>query len=240
MEKSWSFHIGPVYFDGAVFVMTILTCAVVFGFVYWASRQLTMRPKRKQNLLEAVIDFVNGVSKDNLGATESRRYSLFIFVLFMFIFVANNIGLMTKIEGANELTYWKSPTADIGVALALSLMVSLVATYSSIKRFGFKGYIKHVYLTPAAMLPMNLLEEFINFLSLALRLFGNIFAGEIVIGLVAQLGNLQILHLPLAMPLAILLEVVWTAFSLFIGALQAYVFILLSTLYINEKIAEED
>lgn len=236
MEKSWSFHLGPVYFDGTVFVMTILTCAIVFGFVYWASRRLSMRPKGKQNLLEAVIDFVNGVSKDNLGATESRRYSLFVFVLFMFIFVANNIGLMTKIEGANELSYWKSPTADIGVALALSLMVSLVATLSSIKRFGFKGYIKHAFLTPAAMLPMNILEEFINFLSLALRLFGNIFAGEIVIGLISQLGNIQVYYLPLA----ILLEVIWTAFSVFIGALQAYVFILLSTLYINEKIAEEE
>ena len=236
MEKSWSFHIGPVYFDGAVLVMTVLTCAIIFGFVFWASRRMTLRPKGKQNVLEAIIDFVNGVSKDNLGATESRRYSLFIFVLFMFIFVANNIGLLTKIEGSNELTYWKSPTADVGVTLALSLMVSLVATLSSIKRFGFKGYIKHAFLTPAAMLPMNIMEEFINFLSLALRLFGNIFAGEIVIGLITRVGNIEVYYLPLA----ILLEVAWTAFSLFIGALQAYVFILLSTMYINEKIAKEE
>ena len=220
MEKSWSFHIGPVYFDGAVLVMTVLTCAIIFGFVFWASRRMTLRPKGKQNVLEAIIDFVNGISKDNMGATESRRYSLFVFVLFMFIFVANNIGLMTKIEGSNELTYWKSPTADVGVTLALSLMVSLVATLSSIKRFGFKGYIKHAFLTPAAMLPMNIMEEFINFLSLALRLFGNI----------------EVYYLPLA----ILLEVAWTAFSLFIGALQAYVFVLLSTMYINEKIAKEE
>ena len=229
MEKSWSFHLGPVYFDGAVLVMTVLTCAIIFGFVFWASRRMTLRPKGKQNVLEAIIDFVNGVSKDNLGATESRRYSLFIFV-------ANNIGLMTKIEGSNELTYWKSPTADVGVTLALSLMVSLVATLSSIKRFGFKGYIKHAFLTPAAMLPMNIMEEFINFLSLALRLFGNIFAGEIVIGLITRVGNIEVYYLPLA----ILLEVAWTAFSLFIGALQAYVFVLLSTMYINEKIAKEE
>ncbi len=154
----------------------------------------------------------------------------------MFIFVANNIGLLIKIEGSNELTYWKSPTADVGVTLALSLMVSLVATLSSIKRFGFKGYIKHVFLSPAAMLPMNIIEEFTNFLSLALRLFGNIFAGEIVIGLIARIGNIQVYYLPLA----ILLEVAWTGFSLFIGALQAYVFVLLSTMYINEKIARDE
>ena len=86
------------------------------------------------------------------------------------------------------------------------------------------------------MLPMNIMEEFINFLSLALRLFGNIFAGEIVIGLITRVGNIEVYYLPLA----ILLEVAWTAFSLFIGALQAYVFVLLSTMYINEKIAKEE
>ncbi|GAB2021299.1 F0F1 ATP synthase subunit A [Pseudolactococcus yaeyamensis] len=234
MEKSWSFHIGPVYFDGTVLVMTLLTCVVIFGFVFWASRQMTLRPTKKQNVLEWIIDFVNGVSKDNMGATESRRYSLFTFVLFIFIFVSNNIGLMTKIEGANELTYWKSPTADIGVTLTLSLMVALVATLSGVRRFGFKGYIKHTFLTPAAMLPMNIMEEFINFLSLALRLWGNIFAGEVLVGLLAQLGNVHFVLLPFA----IVLEIAWTAFSIFIGALQAYVFVLLSTMYINAKIAK--
>lgn len=235
MEKSWSFHIGPVYFDGAVLVMTVLTCAIIFGFVFWASRKMSLRPKGKQNVLEWIVEFVNGVAKDNLGATETRRYSLFVFVLFMFIFVSNNIGLMTKIEGSNELTYWKSPTADVGVALTLSLMVALVATLSGMKRFGFKGYIKHTFLTPVAMLPMNIMEEFINFLSLALRLFGNIFAGEIVIGLITQIGNAHVYYLPFA----ILLEVAWTGFSIFIGALQAYVFVLLSSMYINAKIADE-
>ncbi|WP_460054561.1 F0F1 ATP synthase subunit A [Pseudolactococcus yaeyamensis] len=234
LEKSWSFHIGPVYFDGTVLVMTLLTCVVIFGFVFWASRQMTLRPTKKQNVLEWIIDFVNGVSKDNMGATESRRYSLFTFVLFIFIFVSNNIGLMTKIEGANELTYWKSPTADIGVTLTLSLMVALVATLSGVRRFGFKGYIKHTFLTPAAMLPMNIMEEFINFLSLALRLWGNIFAGEVLVGLLAQLGNVHFVLLPFA----IVLEIAWTAFSIFIGALQAYVFVLLSTMYINAKIAK--
>ena len=236
MEKSWSFNIGPVYFDGAVLVMTVLTCAIIFGLVYWASRKMTLRPTGKQNVLEWVIEFVNGVSKDNMGATESRRYSLFVFVLFTFIFVSNNIGLLTKIETANSLNYWKSPTADVGVALSLSLMVALVATLSGLKRFGFMGYIKHTFLTPKAMLPMKIMEEFVNFLSLALRLFGNIFAGEIVIGLIAQVGNSHLYYLPVA----IAFEVLWTAFSLFVGALQSYVFILLSTMYINEKIAEEE
>lgn len=236
MEKSWSFNIGPVYFDGAVLVMTVLTCAIVFGLVIWASRKMTLRPKGKQNVLEWMIEFVNGVSKDNMGGTESRRYSLFVFVLFAFIFVSNNIGLMTKIETANSLNYWKSPTADVGVTLTLSLMVALVANLSGVKRFGFKGYLKHAFFSPAAMLPMKIMEEFVNFLSLALRLFGNIFAGEIVLSLVAQLGNSHIYYLPVA----IALEVLWIAFSLFIGALQSYVFILLSTMYINEKIAEED
>ena len=120
MEKSWSFNIGPVYFDGAVLVMTVLTGAIVFGLVIWASRKMTLRPKGKQNVLEWMIEFVNGVSKDNMGGTESRRYSLFVFVLFAFIFVSNNIGLMTKIETANSLNYWKSPTAAMQSCKRLS------------------------------------------------------------------------------------------------------------------------
>jgi F-type H+-transporting ATPase subunit a len=235
VEKSWSFHIGPVYFDGAVLAMITLTCTIIFGLVFWASRKMTLRPKGKQNVLEWVIDFVNGIAKDNMGATESRRYSLFVFVLFAFVFVSNNIGLLTKIKGSNDVSYWKSPTADVGVTLTLSLIVALVATLAGMRRFGFKGYIKHVFFTPAAMLPMNIMEEFVNFLSLALRLFGNIFAGEIVINLIAQVGNSHIYYLPVA----ILLEVGWTAFSIFIGALQSYVFVLLSSMYINAKIAEE-
>jgi F-type H+-transporting ATPase subunit a len=214
--------------------MTILTCALVFGFVFWASRKMTLRPKGKQTALEWLIAFVNGVAKENLGATEASRYSLFAFVLFMFIFVANNIGLLTKLDGANGLTYWKSPTADVGVTLTLSLMVALLATLSGIKRFGFKGYIKHTFLTPVAMLPMNIISEFIDFLSLALRLFGNIFAGEVVVSLIAQVGHLNVYFLPFA----IILEVIWTAFSFFVGTLQAYVFVLLSTMYINAKISE--
>ncbi|GFH41689.1 F0F1 ATP synthase subunit A [Lactococcus hodotermopsidis] len=237
MEKSWSFHIGPIYFDGTVLVMTVLSCAIIFAFVYWASRKMTLRPTGKQNALEWVIDFVNGVTKSNMGASDSRRYSLFFFVLFMFIFVANNIGLMSKIEGSNELSYWKSPTADIAVTLTLSLIVALVANLSGVKRFGFKGYLKHAFLKPMpAMLPMNIIDQFVNFMSLALRLYGNIFAGEVMIGLICQLGNVK----PVLLPIAIIVEMAWTAFSLFIGSLQAYVFVLLSSMYINEKIEIEE
>jgi F-type H+-transporting ATPase subunit a len=68
VEKSWSFHIGPVYFDGAVLVMTVLTCAIIFGIVLGKSSD-DFTTKGKQNVLEAIIDFVNGISKDNMGAT---------------------------------------------------------------------------------------------------------------------------------------------------------------------------
>jgi len=75
VEKSWSFNIGPVYFDGAVLVMTVLTCAIVFGLVMWASRKMTLRPKGKQNVLEWMIEFVNGVSKDNMGIYNTHKRS---------------------------------------------------------------------------------------------------------------------------------------------------------------------
>ena len=82
---------------------------------------------------------------------------------------------------------------------------------------------------------MNILEEFTNALSLGLRLYGNIFAGEIMLGLIAGMIQSTMWMLPVAW----ILEVAWIGFSLFISALQAYVLVLLTNLYISHKIIAE-
>ncbi len=89
---------------------------------------------------------------------------------------------------------------------------------------------------PKPLLPMNILEEFTNTLSLGLRLYGNIFAGEIMLGLIASMISIG----TWIYPIAIILEMAWIGFSLFISALQAYVFVLLTNLYISHKVLEEE
>ena len=98
MEESINptINVGPVTFDLTLLAMTLLTVLVTFGFVYWASRKMTIKPSRKQNALEYVYDFVIDFTKGNIGEHYMKNYSLFLFSLFLFVVVANNLGLMAN------------------------------------------------------------------------------------------------------------------------------------------------
>ncbi|MFV0559704.1 MAG: F0F1 ATP synthase subunit A [Enterococcus sp.] len=237
-ERSLTFHIGPIWFDGTVCMMVVLTCLIVFLLSYFFTRNLKMKPTGKQNAFEWLIDFSRGIVTDNLPRKELSNFHLLAFTLFMFVFVANNLGLVTKIVLPSDTTVWKSPTADPFVTLTLAFMMILLTHFYGVKRFGFKGYVVNSYLKPVGfMLPMKIMEEFTNILTLALRLYGNIYAGEVLLTLIANMmTNLGWFSLPLAIPL----EMVWIAFSMFIGSIQAFVFATLSMVYMSHKIEVED
>lgn len=236
MESTWTFYIGSLPFDGTVTVMTFLTVLIVFGLVFWASRKMQLKPTGKQNVLEWVIEFVNGIAKDSISPHEAPRFLLMNFSLFSFLLVANCLGLVTKIDTANQVSLWKSPTANPTIDLTLALLVVVLSNVLGVQKFGFKGYLKVAFWKePKFLLPMNILEEFTNTLSLGLRLYGNIFAGEVMLGLIASMIETSIGMLPLVW----ILEVIWIGFSLFISGLQAYVFVLLANLYTSHKIIKE-
>lgn len=236
-ERSLLFHIGPVWFDGTVILMTLLTCVIVFAIVFICTRNLQMKPRGKQNFIEWVIDFIRGVVSSQLPKKEVGNYDFYAFALFLFIFVANELGLITKIVIHDDLTLWKSPTADPVVTLGMAFMVILLTHFFGVKKMGTKEYLVNSYLRPVGIvLPMKLLEEFTNVVTLGLRLYGNIFAGEVLLGLIASMvNNLGWLSLPLAVPL----EMIWIGFSLFIGAIQAYIFVILAMVFLDNKIEEE-
>ncbi|MEG1503772.1 F0F1 ATP synthase subunit A [Enterococcus sp. 22-H-5-01] len=235
-EKSWFFHVGPVWFDGTVTTMIIVTCVIVFFLVFAFTRNLTLKPKGKQNAIEWVIDFTTNIVGDNMPRNEVRNFSLFSFTLFLFIFVANQIGLVTKIVTGNDVTYWKSPTANPFVTMGLALLVLTLSHYLGTEKMGLGGYIKNSFFTPAGLFPIKLMEEFTNVITLGLRLYGNIFAGEVLLSLIASVvTSTGWITLPLVIPL----EMIWIAFSLFIGSIQAFVFTTLSMVYISHKIEVE-
>ena len=180
--------LGPVSFNLTLLAMTLISVFAVFGFIYWASRKMSIRPKGKQNVLEYAYDFVVGFTKGNIGEHYIKDYSLFLFVLFLFLLVANNIGLMAKIETTNGYNLWTSPTANLGYDFAFSFLITLIAHVEGIRRRGVKEYLK-AFVTPGFMTPMNILEELTNFASLALRIFGNIFAGEVLASLLVTLSH---------------------------------------------------
>lgn len=239
MDTNPVLHIGPLYFDATLLYMTLGTVLLVFLLVFWASRKMQIRPKGKQNVLEFVLELTNGVSRENLGAKEAKRFSLLNFALFSFLLLANNIGLITRIaipEHGATVSYWSSPTANATFTLTLAVLIMVSANLQGVAKFGFKDYVKNAFLTPPAfMLPLNILEEFTNSLSLGLRIYGNIMAGEVMLGLIGSLGTMYLW----TMPFGIVLGVLWIAFSLFISSLQAYIFILLTNIYLSHKIIAE-
>ena len=230
MEESINptINIGPVTFDLTLLAMTLLTVFITFGLVYWASRKMTIKPSRKQNALEYIYDFVIDFTKGNVGEHYMKNYSLFLFSLFLFVAVANNLGLMAKVQTTNGFNLWTSPTANLAFDLGFSLLVTVFCHQ------GIKGYLKG-FVTPGIMTPMNILEEFTNFASLALRIYGNIFAGEVLAGLLLTWAH----QAAYWYPIAFIMNMVWTGFSIFISCIQAYVFTMLTSMYLGKKINGE-
>ena len=83
-EKKLLFNIGPIWFDGTIVLMVLLTCIIVFAFVYACTRNMKLRPKGKQTVIEWLVDFIRGIITDNLPRKEVSNFHLMAFTLFMF------------------------------------------------------------------------------------------------------------------------------------------------------------
>lgn len=236
-ESTLKFHIGPIWFDGTTCLMVALTCIIVFLFVFICSRNMTLKPKGKQNALEWVVDFVRGILSDNIPAKEINDYHLLALTMFLFILISNVLGLLTKLVVGHDVSLWKSPTADPMVTLSLAFIMILLTNVFGIQKFGIKGYFVNSFVKPVAfLLPIKLMEEFTNTLTLGLRLYGNIYAGEVLLSLIANFAlSLGVVSFVIAIPL----EMIWQAFSIFIGGIQAFIFVTLSMVYLSHKIEAE-
>ncbi|GAJ26052.1 ATP synthase A chain [Liquorilactobacillus sucicola DSM 21376 = JCM 15457] len=214
----------------------LITAVIVFFLLFWLSRSIQLRPNKRQNVIEWLIDFTNGIVKGVMPDEEGKRFGLLAFTLFVFIFIANQLGLMLQLT-ANDKSYISSPTSNAMTTLSLAFMVLMLAHFLGVKKFGFKGYFKNTYLSPIPFLfPLSVLEEFTNFLTLALRLYGNIYSGEVLLKLIYKLAtSFGIASFIPAIPL----ELIWQGFSVFIGSIQAYVFVTLTMVYISQKVEKE-
>ena len=213
----------------------LVSAVLVFLLVFWLSRNLKMRPGGKQIVLEWIMDFTNGIVKGTMPGSERYTFNLFAFTLFLFIFISNQIGLFIEVDIGKD-TWFRSATASPVITMTLAMMVLVLSHYFGVVFKGFKGYLKGYASPVAILLPINLLEEFTNFITLSMRLYGNIFAGEVLVLLIRQFaftgGAVSFVS-------GFLLEVLWQGFSVFIGSIQAYVFVTLGMVYTSHKIVSE-
>ncbi|MDF7672157.1 F0F1 ATP synthase subunit A [Lactobacillus sp. ESL0701] len=237
MEKSFVFKFLGLNFDLSGIIGSTLMAAVILFVCIWLSRKVEMKPNKKQNALEYLLDFTNNIVKDNVEDEDAQKHlSLYAFVLFLFIWFMNMLGLFLEVK-AGDYMFVKSPTADPVTTMSFAMMTLLLSFTFGIQKFGVGGFWRN-YAAPVGFLfPINMIEEITNFLTLSLRLYGNIYAGEVLLTLIGNslAPSFGISTLVLAAPLAM----IWQGFSVFIGSIQAYVFVTLSMVYIGKKVTKE-
>lgn len=197
---------------------------IVLAFI--ATRKLEMVPNKLQLAGEGIVKYFNDIAKSSMGNDEAQKHIAIILTLFMFILTANLVGQLPLklIHLANgELA---SPNNDINMTAAMAIVVSIYYIFYGVKRNGFRFFFKGFSIDGIIITLVDTLELFVRPFSLALRLFANILAGEL---LVATFISLCAVVLPLPFML----------FELFVALIQALVFTLLSTTYISMAVQEE-
>lgn len=206
-------QLGPVVITSTV-VRTWIVMIVLFSLIFWLSRGLSFdRPSRRQAVLEMAVEGFYAIIDPILGK-EGRRYVYLVGGYFTFIIMLN---LSWFIPG------FLPPTTDIMTTAALAVTAMIFIWGTSIRLHGIGGHIKH-YLQPLPfMAPLNIIEDLVRPFSLAVRLFGNMFGGDMV---VLVFGIL----VPVLLPIPIMgLEVLF-------GSIQAFVFALLVTTYLRSAV----
>ncbi|TYP85890.1 F0F1 ATP synthase subunit A [Blastococcus xanthinilyticus] len=238
----------PLVGDGAfaltrsmvVMVLVTIGLAVVMMLV---TRRLAVVPGRGQFRLEGMYGLVrNSIGRDIIGSAHFKPYIPLLFTLFTLILVNNLMGIIPPIQ---------FPTMSrIGFPLALALGVYVVYLVAGVRRRGIGGFLKNLVPSglPLFVVPVVFVLELVTFLitrpvTLTLRLFGNMFAGHILLLLFALGGEFLLLHgdglLKLVSIPAFLMFFLFSAFEILIAFLQAYVFILLASIYIAEVYADD-
>ncbi len=190
----------------------------------------TKAPKGILLLMEWLVSWVNGMCDDILGK-HSRKYAPMVLTFVIFIFIANIAGLF----GLHP------PTANVAITVALGFIASLTIHIAGIKEGGVKNWLKGFLDPSPIMLPLNIISELVTPFSLGLRLFGNILSGSIILGMIySVLTSLTIGTFPIGGVIAPFVTPAFHAiFDVFFGAIQTYVFALLTTVFISGKIPEE-
>lgn len=204
------FSLGPV-----VVTSTVVNTWVMIGIIGVASfcigRSFRVRPGPVQNAIEWLVEAIERLIRSNVGLEDTTIFLPVVFTLAVFVGSANLLGLIPGIH---------SPTPDINTPLAMALIVFISVPYFGIRTRGLGGYLKH-YVEPIfLMLPIEIASELARTFSLTFRLFGNILGEEIIVVILFMIA-------PFVVPVPMML------FSIFTGLLQAYIFTLLTCVYIG-------
>lgn len=258
---NWTYNISTGHFNGEpesiidfnilfldTLLITILLAVAIATFAWKVGKNLSAdTPSGAQNFLETVVEFVNQQVKD-ISPNADRLVGPLALTIFAIVFLMNLMdiipvdlipglvsGVASNFFGADphHIFFKAVPTTNLDTTFALALIVFGLIIVYNIKNKGVVGYIKMFLFHPFGKfaMPVNILmtaiEEIAKPVSLGLRLFGNMFAGELLFLLIALLGFLW------AIPGEVLLGFLWSVFHLLVIPLQAFIFMLLTVVYLS-------
>jgi F-type H+-transporting ATPase subunit a len=216
IQPSNSAHPVPDYL-----VMVIVVALLLIVVLGGASRRLSLIPSKRQSLLEFIVQSFEGQLVEIIGE-EGRKFLPMIATVGLFVFSANMIGLVPG---------FMSPTSKLNVTAGCALTVFVYYHWQGMKAQGVLRYLKHfagpIPALAPLLLPIELISHFSRPVSLSLRLFGNIFAEELLIVIISSI-------VPFVLPLPFM------AVAIFTSVIQAFVFVLLACIYIAGAVAHEE
>jgi F-type H+-transporting ATPase subunit a len=199
-----------------VVLMTWIVFALLIVLGLFASYKRKILPRPIQTLGELIISLLYGLTEDALGKELAKTYAPLTCALFMFLLLSNWLGIIPHLE---------EPTKDLNTTLGMGIMGFFIAHYAGIKSKGFKVYCKEYFQPIFFMMPLNVIGELAKIVSISFRLFGNIMGGSIIILVVSYLTY------SVALP-----PFLYGFFGLFVGTIQAFVFTMLTIVYISVQV----
>lgn len=215
-----------ISFTNSSLFMLIATASIMV-FQFFGTHHKMLVPNRFQSMVELSYEFIAGMIKDTAGR-EGMQYFPLIFSLFMFVLTANLLGMVP---------YAFTVTSHIVVTFALAIMIFIMVTFIGFAKHGIKYF--RMFLpegTPLAVAPILIPIELISYcmrpITLSVRLFANMLAGHVILkvfaGFTISLGLFGVA--PLAINIAV------TGFEFFVACIQAYIFTILSCLYLHDAL----
>lgn len=205
-------------------VSTVVAGAILIGLgLYMRSRITDGVPGKLQIAFEGLVGYIEGLVESAMGIKSAPFVVPLATTLFSFILISNWVEIVPTED------HLISPTSDINLTAAMAVLVLGWVHLTGIRKKGLGGYVQSFLGAPRWLIPFRAIEEVAKPLSLALRLFGNLFAGGLMIALIGLLPS-TVLWLP---------TVIWKLFDMFIGGIQALIFALLTIVYFSFAVSEE-
>ncbi|MDY4281391.1 MAG: F0F1 ATP synthase subunit A [[Pasteurella] mairii] len=231
----WSFNVDSLIF-------TLITGGLFLTVFYKTGKKMTMGvPGKLQCVVEMLVEWVDGVVKENFSGSRKLVAPLAL-TIFIWVFLMNLIDLfpvdyLPQIADMFGVHYLRAvPSADMNITFSLAIGVFFLILFYTLKSKGWRGFVKEYTMHPfnhPVFIPVNLLLETVTLISkpisLALRLFGNMYAGELIFILIAVMYSANMAIAALGLPL----QLAWAIFHILIVVLQAFVFMMLTVVYLG-------